>query len=75
MQKHDLLHEFPNFKDKIHELKVSDSHFRKLFDEYHNVDHEIHKYESGAESTTDSHLNELRLERVHLKDQIYKYLN
>jgi uncharacterized protein YdcH (DUF465 family) len=74
MLKHDLLHEFPEHKEKIHSLKVSDSHFRKLFDEYHNVDHEIHKYESGAEATTDDHLNELRVERVHLKDQLYKYL-
>jgi len=74
MQKHDLLHEFPEHKEKIHDLKISDSHFRKLFDEYHNVDHEIHKYESGAEQTTDDHLTELRLERVHLKDELYKYL-
>lgn len=74
MQKHDLLHEFPQHKEKIHDLKVSDSHFRKLFDEYHNVDHEIHKFESGAAATTDSHLTELRAERVHLKDQLFKYL-
>lgn len=75
MQKHDLLHEFPQYKEKIHDLKVSDNHFRKLFEEYHNVDHEIHKYESGAETTTDDHLNELRMERVHLKDELYKMIS
>ncbi|MBA4135475.1 MAG: GTP-binding protein, partial [Flavobacterium sp.] len=32
MEKHDLLHEFPQYQEKIHELKVSDAHFRKLFD-------------------------------------------
>lgn len=74
MQKHDLLHEFPEHKEKIHNLKVSDTHFRKLFDDYHHVDHNIHSVESGAQPTTDEHLNELRLKRVHLKDEIYQYL-
>jgi uncharacterized protein YdcH (DUF465 family) len=31
---HDILHEFPEFKEKITALKTSDAHFRKLFDEY-----------------------------------------
>lgn len=74
MQKHDLLHEFPEKKDKIHELKTSDVHFRKIFDEYHVVDHSIHSIESGATATTDEHLNELRLKRVSLKDAVYNYI-
>lgn len=75
MQKHDLLHEFPEHKEKIHQLKISDSHFRKIFDEYHELDHEIHRYESGAAVTTDTHLNELRSKRVHLKDEVFNYLS
>ncbi len=75
MQKHDLLHEFPEFKEKIHTLKTTDNHFKKYFDEYHEVDHAIHSIESGATATTDEHLNELRLKRVALKDNIYARLN
>ena len=74
MEKHDILHEFPEMKDKVHELKVSNAHFRKLFDEYHEVDHEIHSVETGAQPTDDTHLNELRMKRVHLKDEIYAML-
>ncbi len=74
MQKHDLLHEFPEMKEKIHDLKVSNNHFRKLFDEYHEVDHQVHSYESGAQATTDAHLTELRAKRVHLKDELYAML-
>lgn len=74
MKKHDLLHEFPEKKDKIHELKTTDSHFRKIFDEYHQTDHAIHSIESGATPTTDEHLNELRMKRVILKDSVYTYL-
>jgi uncharacterized protein len=74
MQKHSIVQEFPEHQDKIHELKTTDHHFRKLFDEYHEIDHAIHSIESGATATTDQHLNELRLKRVHLKDSIYGYL-
>jgi uncharacterized protein YdcH (DUF465 family) len=74
MEKHDLLHEFPQHKDKIHSLKVSDHHFRKLFDEYDAANNDIHRIETGAEATTDEVLTDLRLKRVHLKDQIYEYL-
>lgn len=75
MQKHhDLIHEFPQHKEKIHVLKTSDNHFRKLFDEYHELDHAIHRHETDTEATTDDHLTELRLKRVHLKDELYAYL-
>ncbi|MFN8394847.1 MAG: DUF465 domain-containing protein [Bacteroidia bacterium] len=75
MEKHDILHEFPEHKERIHELKMNDHHFRKLFDEYHNLDHEIHSIESGATVAIDEYLHELRVKRVHLKDQIYAMLN
>jgi len=74
MEKHDLLHEFPEMKEKIHELKMSDNHFKKLFDEYHELDHAIHRIETGAEISTDEHLTELRKKRVNLKDQLFTYL-
>ncbi len=75
MEKHDLHHEFPQFDKKIHELKVSDHHFRKLFDEYHEINGVIHRIETGAEVSTDEVLNEHRIKRVHLKDQLYGILN
>jgi uncharacterized protein YdcH (DUF465 family) len=74
MEKHDILHEFPEMKDKIHALKVSDHHFRKLFDEYHEVDHQIHSIETGAEVSSDDYLTQLRVQRLHLKDSIYAML-
>lgn len=48
MEKHDLRHEFPEFEEKIHHLKVNNHHFKKLFDEYHEVTNEVHRIESGA---------------------------
>jgi uncharacterized protein len=72
---HDLVHEFSQHRDKIHTLKISNSHFRNLFDQYHETDHEIHRIESGAGAATDEVLNQLRMKRVHLKDQLAKYLD
>lgn len=31
VEKHDLVHELPEYKDRIHELKTSNRHFANLF--------------------------------------------
>ncbi|CCG53871.1 Protein of unknown function [Flavobacterium indicum GPTSA100-9 = DSM 17447] len=74
IQKHILTEEFPEFAEKIHTLKVEDAHFKKLFDEFDELDHEIYRIESDAEPAADETLNDLRVKRVHLKDGIYQYL-
>lgn len=71
MEKHDLLHELPEFQDKIHELKVSDPYFRKLFDEYHELDHQIMRIKTGVEIATDESLKKLKAHLLHLKDELY----
>ncbi len=72
--KHDLIHEFPEFRDRIHQLKTTNAHFAKLFTAYHEVDHEVHRYESGAEVCSDDHLESRKKERLHLKDQLFSML-
>ncbi len=74
MEKHDLLHEFPEHKAKMLELRNGNTHFKKMFDEYHELDEQIYKIETGDVTTSDEYLNELRLRRVHLKDDLYKQL-
>ena len=41
IEHHDLLHEFPELRERIHELIKVDRHFRRLFDEYHELTAEI----------------------------------
>ncbi|WP_428225577.1 YdcH family protein [Flavobacterium sp.] len=74
MERHPLLNEFPEYTEKMHTLKTSDNHFKKLFDEYHEVEHEINKYHSGAEATTDEHLHELKAKLLFIKDEIFAML-
>ena len=71
---HDLLHELPEYKDKIHAMKTSDAHFAKLFDEYHEVDHEVRRIEQGVETPSDDYLEEVKKKRLALKDELYKML-
>ena len=69
-EKHDLLHEFPEHKERIHELKMSDQHFVRLFDQYHKIDHEVYRIEQGVETPSDDYTEGLKKQRLHLKDEL-----
>lgn len=70
-EKHDLIHELPEHKERIHELKTSNAHFAKLFDKYHDVDHQVKRIEEGIETPSDDFTEELKKERLHLKDELF----
>jgi len=74
MEKHDLRHEFPQFEQKITELKTSNHHFRSLFEQYQKVNNQIYRIEMNVEVHSDELLNALRHERVNIKDQIFVIL-
>ena len=67
---HELAEEFPDKLDRIHELKEGDAHFRRLFDEYHDVNRAIHRAETNVEPCDHFREEEMRKTRMHLKDQI-----
>lgn len=74
VEKHDLVHEFPEYRDQIHELKMNDRHFAKLFNDYNEVQHEVHGIETGGEFVNEDYLEQRKKERLHLKDQLYQML-
>lgn len=67
---HELAEEFPEKADRIHELKTGDAHFRKLFDEYHEVNRTVHRAETNIEPMDSFAEQELRKRRMHLKDSL-----
>ena len=73
-EKHDLIHEFPEHKEMIHNLKMTDNHFAKLFEEYHEIEHEIHRIETGVETPSDDYTEEKKKQRLDLKDQLLKMI-
>ena len=74
MENHDLLHVFPEYQEKIVQLKTEDVHFSELFDEYHKTKSEVFSIKKEEVITTDEYLKELKVRLLHLKDQIYHIL-
>lgn len=74
IENHSLVNELPEYKDAIHELKMNNAHFAKIFDEYHNVDKEIHRIEQGIENTSDTYLETIKLKRLHAKDELFNMI-
>jgi len=73
-QQHDLAHEFPEYKDRIHALKTGNAHFAKLFEEYHEVNREVLRIEQDIEPVSDEYAEGMKKKRLLLKDQLYAML-
>lgn len=73
-EQHDLAHEFPEFRERIHTLKIENAHFRGLYDEYHSVDKQVHRADTDVEPLSDEHSEELKKRRIQLKDELYAML-
>ncbi|WP_112320464.1 YdcH family protein [Oceanibium sediminis] len=71
---HELSEDFPQAADKIASLKTKDAHFANLCDRYHELNRAIHRAETNIEPTDDTHMTEMRRERMTLKDTIARYL-
>ncbi|HID50225.1 MAG TPA: DUF465 domain-containing protein [Chromatiales bacterium] len=71
---HDLAHEFPELKEQIHNLKINNLHFARLFEEYENLDKEIYRIEEQIENTSDTYMEELKKKRLKVKDELYAML-
>lgn len=72
---HELAEEFPEHVARMHDLKVSNAHFAKLFDEYHDVNRQIHRAETNVEPVEELAEVEMRKTRMRLKDEIYAMLS
>lgn len=71
---HELAEEFLEFKEKMHELKISNPHFSRCFDDYHQLNRQVHRSETDVEPVNDEAMNDLRKRRMTLKDEIYGIL-
>ncbi len=55
----DLVHEFPELKHRVHELKLASGKFRRLYTEYQSVDDEVHRIEQAIETPSDAEMDEV----------------
>ncbi len=71
IEHHDLAHEFPEHREKIHSLKIENAHFLKLFESYHTVTKEVERLEGEGIPVADETLLAHKKQRALLKDQLY----
>lgn len=65
---------FPEYRDLITRLKTEDNHFTRLFDEHNALDQRIKNMESHIEPGTPLEIENLKKEKLLLKDQLYGIL-
>ena len=61
---------FKRDHELISKLKQDNAHYAKLADEYHEVNRAIHRAETEVEPTDDFHLEDMKKERLALKDEL-----
>ncbi|MFK5976262.1 MAG: YdcH family protein [Sulfurovum sp.] len=66
-----MLHEY---KSEIHDLKISNAHFAKIFEKHNELDKKIEDAESDRLILTDVELEILKKEKLRLKDEAYKMI-
>lgn len=74
IQPHDLPDEFPEYKDIIPGLKTANQRFALLSDEYDKVNLEVHNVEEHDVPMSDIAFEELKKQRLKLKDELYAML-
>lgn len=65
---------FPEYRELITKLKISDRHFVHLFEQHNHLDQKIKNMEAGQPPSTHEQIEVLKKEKLLLKDQLQAYL-
>ena len=74
VEHHTLANDLPEFKHEIHQLKMKNAHFRKLFDEYHELTRRIENMENEVVLASTDEEEAAKHRRVYLKDELVTLL-
>ena len=66
----------PEYRDLIAELRQSDKHFARLFDEHNELDHEILRLEGDPATAVSarSEIEQKKKAKLAKKDEIFQYI-
>ena len=65
---------FPEYRDLITQLKTTDAHFLRVFDQHNGLDQQIKRMESRIDPGTPLQIEQLKKEKLALKDALYAIL-
>lgn len=65
---------FPEYRDLITKLKTEDARFERLFDKHNELDQKIKNMEDHIEPGTQVEIENLKKQKLHLKDELYTIL-
>jgi len=73
-ENHSIHHEFPDYHDLIDSLMKEDFHFKKLADEYNQLDKDIRVIEMNGAPIEDLTFEQMKKRRIQLKDEVFAIL-
>ncbi|MDE1236636.1 YdcH family protein [Vibrio sp. SA48] len=73
-ENHAFILEFPELKLDIVQLNHDDPTFKAKLQQYHQLDYDIRQLEISGSPIDDDNMNDLKFQRVELKDILYKRL-
>jgi len=65
---------FPEYRDQIAQLKLSDLNFVRLFEKHNALDQKIRHMEAHIEPGTHEEIEQLKKEKLLIKDTLYDIL-
>lgn len=65
---------FPEYRDQITQLKISDLNFVRLFEKHNSLDQKIRHMEAHIEPSTHEEIETLKKEKLVIKDALYNIL-
>ncbi|MGF1447336.1 MAG: YdcH family protein [Pikeienuella sp.] len=72
---HDLHDIFPQAREALHDLKMSNPHFARLESDYGELNKLIHRVETDVEPMADYAIEDLKKRRLALLDEISSLLH
>jgi uncharacterized protein YdcH (DUF465 family) len=62
---------FSEYREQVTQLKAEDAHFAQIFDEHDALDAKIKRMEAHVEPATHLEIEQLKKQKLHLKDEVY----
>lgn len=73
-ENHSIHHEFTEYHDLVDKLMKEDIHFKKLVDEYNQLDKDIRVMEMNGAPIEDLTFEQMKKRRIQLKDEVFTIL-